>query len=257
MICFEDGLDKDVKFFLKNEKLYFCPSVFNTDDSMQAQQVDLTQLSDINVLVDHEPAQVDHKGRELGATLGGIFGLIIAYLIECTILGYFYMVLLGTSVRISAMDKSKKEKDAILKLDFNDNSMVAMKVDREERAQLILILQKYKETPALPKANAIYLTSHTSNQKSAARDRYWQIPCLFWFLSIPMVSFMKWFLEGQKKIQEAQGMYMLIPIENVETILFNILSWQPVIAIIMVLYHFINGTRRSEKLSRQDQITAL
>lgn len=255
MICIEGALEKDQKYFLKDEKLCFCPSAFNTDDSIQVPQVDLTQLSNISVLVEHEPAQSDQKGRELGATLGGIFALIIAYLTNCSILGYSFMVLFGTSVGISLLEKSKKEKGAILKLNFKDNSTITITVNREERAQLISLLDKYKDAPQAFATKAIYLASLTNNQKSVARDRYWQIPCLFWFVSIPMLSMFKWFAEGSKRMNEAQGIIMPQAIENLWVTVSNLFTYQPLIAIIIIFALYIKGTRRSEKLSHQDHIT--
>ena len=254
MICIEGTLKKDQKYFLKDEKLCFCPSVFNTDDSMQVLQVDLAQLMNIKVLVEHEPAQTDQKGRELGATLGGMFGLIIAYLTDCSILGYSFMVLLSTSLGISLLEKSKKEKDAFLKLDFKDNSTITITVNREERAQLISLLDKYKDAPRASETKAIYFSSLTNTQKSIARDRYWQIPCLFWFMSIPIFSFLRWFGMGSKRMNEAQGIIIPKALENLATSIENLLAYQPLIAIIIIFALYITGTRRDEKLSRQDQI---
>lgn len=55
-------------------------------------------------------------------------------------------------------------------------------------------------------------------------------------------------------MNEAQGIIIPKALENLATSIENLLAYQPLIAIIIIFALYITGTRRDEKLSRQDQI---
>lgn len=262
MIVSVDGaLPKNKCFLLRDEKLYQHPGLFNTNDALQTHQVDLSQLSNINVLVEEQEEKIDEyeKTAKNAELLIGCITLFTFFFIrdffQSSVL--FLLCFLSLYVLGKRPKNYQKAQKAILELCFYDQTKISLEVDRDERESLYSIFEKNKNHTNPIVKDAIYLGSLTVDQKDTARARYWQIPAatlLFYALGMKVMLF---FTEFMYKSSEIEATRLLPAVEKMSTIIFPILSYAPIAACVLVFCTWIRGEWRRRKLNKYDEQLSL
>ena len=259
MIVSVDGaLPKDERFILVDDKLYQYPGFFNSNDALQIYQADLAHVCDIKVLVEEQEEKIDtpEKTARNIELIIGLIGFFAFFFVRDLFQSLFIVLLCLVALCVSSRRSRNYQKGqkAVLELYFTDQTKTSLKVDRDERESLYLILEKNKHNPNQIVGSSIYLGSLTAKQKDTARARYWQIPvatvCFYTLSMKAMLSF----LEYSHKTSGISESPLFPMVEKMSTIVFPVLSYSHLVAFGLIVCIWIRGQRRRAKLNGYDLV---
>lgn len=253
-----DILPKNKCFLLIDEKLYQHPGLFNTNDTLQTYQLDLSQMCNINILVEEQEEKIDEfeKTARNAERLIGCITLFTFFfirdLLQSAVL--FLLCFLSLYVLRKRPENYPKSQKNVLELCFNDQTKVSIEVDRDERESLYSILEKNKNYKNQDVKIAVYLEYLTADQKDTARARYWQIPAAILFFYALGMKVMLSCTEFMYKISEMDTTRIVPAIGKMSNVVLSILSYSPAAGFVLIICTCLRGEWRRRKLNKHDEV---